>query len=390
MHLAMVGWSYQQTPVEIRERLAFSNEQAFEALQEFTKRFPNLESVLLSTCNRVELYCAASGASTLPETAEIGGFITDFHGLSYSELQAHVTSLSGSDSIRHLFTVAASLDSMVIGEAQILSQVKAAYELACQGTSVAKHMHSVFQRAALVAKRVATETEIHQKRVSVPSVAVSEIATDFFERFDPVDPSRTFATLEDFERCELGGIHTNGNEISSRLYNPLDRAWCRDQALNPSKVHHEGPFVSAWSTSEWVMTIGKAVFDKITNDFIGCIAVGFVLDSIDNVLHASKTTEHSEVSVIRFNENGDVVASTAWNRSESTETKSINDLNVGLTQESYQTFRKLVNYRMPWDPDETIKKYEKHLLNVDGYLVAAYPMPPVPETYDPIYAPEFL
>lgn len=184
MHWAMVGWSHHETPVELRERLAFSNEQVFDALQQFKQRFPNLESVLLSTCNRVELYCASQEKKSFPQHEELCRFLTDFHGLQFAELKPQATALSGEESIHHLFTVAASLDSMVIGEAQILSQVKAAYELACRGESVATNMHRVFQRAALVAKRVANETEIHQKRISVPSVAVSEIATEFFERFE--------------------------------------------------------------------------------------------------------------------------------------------------------------------------------------------------------------
>lgn len=184
MQWSMVGWSHHQTPVEMRERLAFSKDQILEALAMLGQRFPNTESVLLSTCNRVELYCAAKDKNTLPAAEQLGEFIAEYHGLSFGDVAEQSTRLDGEASIRHLFTVAASLDSMVIGEAQILSQVKAAYELACEGESVSSRMHLAFQRATKVAKRVATETEIHRRRVSVPSVAVSEIATEFFERFD--------------------------------------------------------------------------------------------------------------------------------------------------------------------------------------------------------------
>lgn len=184
MHWAMIGWSHHRTPVELRERLAFSKEQVSEALKLFHQRFPDIESVLLSTCNRVELYCAAGDQDRLPSPAELGQFLADYHGLEYTEVESQATSLTGENSIRHLFTVAASLDSMVLGEAQILSQVKAAYELACEGNSASKNMHLAFQKAAAVAKRVSNETEIHRRRVSIPSVAVSEIATEFFERFD--------------------------------------------------------------------------------------------------------------------------------------------------------------------------------------------------------------
>ncbi len=184
MHWAMVGWSHHKTPVEIRELLAFSNEQVLEANQRFKDRFPEAESVLLSTCNRVELYCAANEAIRLPASEDLGRFLADFHGFPYGDVSSLLTSLAGRESIQHLFTVASSLDSMVIGEAQILSQVKSAYELACNGRSASALMHQFFQKAATVAKRVANETDIHKRRISIPSVAVSEIATEFFERFD--------------------------------------------------------------------------------------------------------------------------------------------------------------------------------------------------------------
>ncbi len=183
MKWAMVGWSHHQTPVEVREKLAFSREQVVDALERFRVAFPRSESVLLSTCNRTELYCAAS-EDDLPAAEQLGQFLTDYHGYPFDEVATHLTKLAGKEAIRHLFTVAASLDSMVIGEAQILSQVKTAYELACESQSVAKQMHRAFQRAATVAKRVTSETAIHRKRVSIPSVAVSEIATEFFERFE--------------------------------------------------------------------------------------------------------------------------------------------------------------------------------------------------------------
>jgi glutamyl-tRNA reductase len=183
MNWGMVGWSHHGTPIELRERLAFSDQQVQLALQQFQSRFPDVECVLLSTCNRVELY-VASDQSLLPTHQQKIDFIASFHGLAPSQLEALAIRLNGSEVIRHLFKVAASLDSMIIGEAQILSQVRTAYELACQGQTVSTHMHRAFQRATAVARRIANETAIQRRRISVPSVAVSEIATEFFERFD--------------------------------------------------------------------------------------------------------------------------------------------------------------------------------------------------------------
>ncbi len=180
----MVGLSHHHAPIELRERLAFSKEQVREALGQLQKQFPKIETVLLSTCNRVELYAASKDAKAFPDEDELGRFLSEFHQADYQSVAEQLTKISGPEAIKHLFMVASSLDSMIIGEAQILSQVKEAYEIACQGETASALMHQAFQRAASVAKRVATETEIHKRRISVPSVAVSEIATEFFERFD--------------------------------------------------------------------------------------------------------------------------------------------------------------------------------------------------------------
>ncbi|MCA9191140.1 MAG: glutamyl-tRNA reductase [Planctomycetales bacterium] len=181
MYWAMVGCSHHRTPLQIREKLSFTPQQVREALSQLGQRHSGVELVLLSTCNRVELYCAAATKEQLPQTQQLGEYLSDFHKLDYSEIGDHLTQLIGKDVIQHLFMVAASLDSMILGEAQILSQVKQAYEMACEEQTVGGLMHLAFQRATVVARRVANETKIHQRRVSVPSVAVSEIATDFFE-----------------------------------------------------------------------------------------------------------------------------------------------------------------------------------------------------------------
>ncbi len=184
MKLHMVGCSHHNAAIAVRERLAFSREQAAEALSRFRTRFPEAEAVLLSTCNRVELYFASETPEACPSHHDAVAFLAEFHGLSPTELFNELFEHTGEDFVRHLFTVAASLDSMVIGEAQILAQVKQAYELANSVAATGTITNSAFQAALRVAKRVATETAIQQKRVSVPSVAVCEFAKGIFERFD--------------------------------------------------------------------------------------------------------------------------------------------------------------------------------------------------------------
>lgn len=184
MKLQMVGCSHHTAPVEVRERLAFSKDQAVDALSRLRQKYPEAEAVLLSTCNRVELYVASETAESCPSHHDVVAFLAGFHGLDPVEVFNDLFERTGEDFVRHLFTVAASLDSMVVGEAQILTQVKQAYELATAASSVGPLTNAAFQAALRVAKRVTTETAIQQKRVSIPSVAVADYVREFFERFD--------------------------------------------------------------------------------------------------------------------------------------------------------------------------------------------------------------
>jgi len=184
MMLQMVGCDHQHSSLEFREKIAFSPEQAQQALLQLRKLYPQSELVLLSTCNRVELYAAAAEDSDCPGKAEIVQFFSGFHGIDAEIVDNQLQLQSNEDAVRHLFATAASLESMVIGEAQVLSQVKQAYEAANRDNCTGPLTHAAFQAAMHVAKRIASETAIHRKRVSIPSVAVGDFASQFFERFD--------------------------------------------------------------------------------------------------------------------------------------------------------------------------------------------------------------
>ena len=183
MLVQVVGCSHHGTPIALRERLAFSPEQTREALDQWRRVFPGVEAVLLSTCNRVEIY-AATERETEPTLDQIANFLARFHDLDPAEVIGHLYQYSDDAAVEHLFTVAASLDSMVLGEPQILAQVKEAYQAATQQDNTGPLMHAVFQASLRVARRVATETALHQRRVSIPSVAVADFARQVFERFD--------------------------------------------------------------------------------------------------------------------------------------------------------------------------------------------------------------
>ena len=184
MKLQMLGCSHHTAPLDVRELLAFSEDQCHSALEALRTRFPECESVLISTCNRVELYTASSNEVSCPTAVQLVDFLAEFHRLDSSRICQMLRQRADEDAVRHLFMVASSLDSMVVGEAQILSQVKQAYELARATDSAGPLINAFFQAALRVAKRIATETAIHQRRVSIPSVAVSDFAAAIFERFD--------------------------------------------------------------------------------------------------------------------------------------------------------------------------------------------------------------
>ncbi|MEC9091207.1 MAG: glutamyl-tRNA reductase, partial [Planctomycetota bacterium] len=142
------------------------------------------EAVLLSTCNRVEIYTGSVESDACPSPREITEFIARFHGLNAVPLTQELFDHSGEKAVQHLFATAASLDSMVVGEPQILAQVKQAYEMATGDDCTGPLTHGVFQAAIRVAKRVASETSIHQRRTSVPSVAINEFANQFFDHYE--------------------------------------------------------------------------------------------------------------------------------------------------------------------------------------------------------------
>ncbi len=183
MKMRVIGCSHHETSIAVRERMTFTPQQACEALDRWQGEFSSVEAVLLSTCNRVELYAATEDAA-VPGVAQVARFLCAFHGIEPKEVESQLYEFEDEAAVRHLFTVAASLDSMVLGESQILAQVKQAYQLAADRHSTGPLMHAAFQAAVRVARRVANETAIHRRRVSIPSVAVGDFAAEIFERFD--------------------------------------------------------------------------------------------------------------------------------------------------------------------------------------------------------------
>lgn len=182
MHLLCVGLSHQTAPVALREKVAFNDAAAEAALRDLQNLFPGAEIALLSTCNRTEFYIARP-LHAHPRVEEIIGYVADARGVTMDQLAEVIVHNDNERTVRHLMRVAGGLESMVLGEYQILAQVKHAYDLAQRCGTVGKVLHKVFQSALATAKRVRNETRIGAGRTSVSSAAV-DFARHLFHRFD--------------------------------------------------------------------------------------------------------------------------------------------------------------------------------------------------------------
>jgi glutamyl-tRNA reductase len=178
MRLVVIGCSFRSTPVGLRERLAFDADKLAMALDELGSRY-GCEAVILSTCNRVELYLARESIQAPLDADLIAEFLAELHRVPPAEVRPHLYEREQQEAVKHLFRVAASLDSLIVGEGQIAGQVKKAYEVAQERLSAGPLLHALFQNARLVAKRVHRETGLARGHVSVSSVAVDYVRQVF-------------------------------------------------------------------------------------------------------------------------------------------------------------------------------------------------------------------
>ena len=179
--LLMIGMNHTSAPLAIREKCAFPGARREQALREFRRQFPDAEAVLISTCNRVELYTSRAVHSH-PRLEEMIRFFAQAAGIAEAELRPHLYNNAHRAVAEHLFEVAASLNSMVVGETQILGQVRDAYELAGHVDTVGALLHPMFQRAIATAREVLNTTGLGEGRRSIASIAV-DYARQVFEEF---------------------------------------------------------------------------------------------------------------------------------------------------------------------------------------------------------------
>ena len=179
--LLLIGLNHVTAPLAVRERLAFDVGQQRAALASLTQQFVGCEAVLLSTCNRVELYVAGDQRPA-PAVNELVDFIGRLRDVPPEQFRGQAYEKSDRGAVEHLFNVATSLDSMVLGESQILGQVRQAYELSRDAGAVGAALNPLFQRAIAVGRQVMSQTALGDGRISIAGVAVA-CAQRIFETF---------------------------------------------------------------------------------------------------------------------------------------------------------------------------------------------------------------
>ncbi len=177
MTLAIAGLNHKSAPVELREKLDFGDDDVRRALKELKEMDELREAVVLSTCNRVEIIVYLEDEDTDIEI--LGEFLSSYHNIESEKLDQYLYYYTKRDALKHLFMVCASLDSMVVGEPQILGQAKEALNAAKESLAADRYLQRAFQRAYSAAKRVRTETGIGDRAVSVGYTAV-ELAKQIF------------------------------------------------------------------------------------------------------------------------------------------------------------------------------------------------------------------
>lgn len=216
MSILVLGLNHKTANVDVRERLAFNGEKLNEGIFGL-KKLPEIDEVaLLSTCNRVEIYASAKDSKNSEDA--IKDFLARYHSIKRGEFENNLYFLSDADAIRHIFRVASSLDSMIVGEPQILGQLKGAFDFALNNKTTSIILNKLMKNAISTAKRVRTETRIAENAVSISFAAV-ELARKIFRELS----GKSFMLLGAGEMAELAARHliTNGVrdvKVANRTY----------------------------------------------------------------------------------------------------------------------------------------------------------------------------
>lgn len=229
MPFIVIGINHRTAPVAIREKVVFADAETPAALHQL-RQLPEIrESLIVSTCNRTELYCYADAEQVAPVSARVSDWLAHWHELEAAAIRESLYCHTDSAAVRHAFAVACGLDSMMLGEAQILGQLKSAYRLAQQSNSTGPYLNRLMQAAFSAAKRVRTETRIGVSAVSVASAAVS-MARTVFEYLE----ERTALLVGAGDTIALAARHLHANGVRRMIVanRTLERAQALAQEFN--------------------------------------------------------------------------------------------------------------------------------------------------------------
>lgn len=225
MHLLVIGINFKTADVDIREKIHFSNELIPDAFHQLTTYKSIKGSVILSTCNRVEIYSSVSDVDK--GSADLIDFISTFHNVPVASLLPFIYKKNCQDAVVHLFKVSSSLDSMVVGEYQIQGQVRDAYIKAQEGQSTNSMLNKVFQTAIQIGKKVRSETKIGDGSVSVATLAVDMVKRIFENHKDihllligagKMSNLAADHFQEQFENCNISVTNRSGaTEMATRI-----------------------------------------------------------------------------------------------------------------------------------------------------------------------------
>jgi glutamyl-tRNA reductase len=212
MSIVLVGLNHKTAPVEVREKLAFTEEACTEGLKSLVDGDIVQEGLIVSTCNRVEVVTSVKGVNEREGLDRIAEFLSSERSVPHNSFQSHLYSHADDSAVRHLFRVASSLDSMVVGEPQVLGQVRRAYSLAVAAGTAGRVLNRLVHRAFHVAKRVRTETGIAASAVSISYMAV-ELGRKIFGSLN----NQTVLLIGAGEMAELSARHLLNAGVSRVL-----------------------------------------------------------------------------------------------------------------------------------------------------------------------------
>lgn len=261
MHLLALGLNHRTAPVALRERTAFSPDQLPDAVRSLLEAPEISEATILSTCNRTEIYCHQN----TPVTSNVINWLRDYGDVPPDALNSSTYTLPDEQAVQHAFRVASGLDSMVLGEPQILGQMKSAFSVAHQAGTTGKILNRLFQHTFSVAKQIRTDTAIGASAVSVAYAAV-DLAKRIFSKLD----DQTVLLLGAGETIELVARHLKQNNVKHIIVanRSAERAETLSRQLGSEAISladmpnrlHEADIVVA-STASTLPILGKGTVE---------------------------------------------------------------------------------------------------------------------------------